>query len=327
MEKEIWKVVRRHKTYKVSNLGNIKNSRGQILSNRTLRGGYPSVSLGVSEQIHILVAEAFVLNKNPEKFKIVNHLDGNKRNARADNLEWTDNSGNVRHALDTGLLKPFTRKVHQCDTEGNVIATFGSIKEAAEKTGASSKHIPSVCTGKRKSCGGYGWKYVDDPKVDLPEGRPIQNFDRYIICKNGKVYNTETCREKLPSTLPAGYQKVDLSKDGKVKTLYVHRLVAKAYLKQPPNKRYVNHIDGKKDNNNVSNLEWCTHPENMVHAANIIKYKTVGVSQFEMDGTLIESFPSVISASKKSGVDNSSIVKACKNKVKHAGGYIWKYVE
>lgn len=309
MEKEIWRVVGRHKTFKVSNLGNIKNSRNMVLSDRTLRGGYPSVGLEyTSENIHILVAEAFVENSDPERFKIVNHLDGIKTNARADNLEWTDDPGNARHAHDTGLIKTFTRQVYQCDMEGNIIATFGSIKEAAEKTGASAKHIPSVCTGKRKSCGGYCWKYVKDPKVVVPKGKKIASFDRYIVCRNGKVYNTETSREMVPSTLPSGYQKVDLSKDGGTTSMYLHRLVAKAYIEQPPNKRYVNHIDGKKNNNDVSNLEWCTHPENMRHAAkNIIKYKTVGVSQFEMDGTLIETFPSVISASKKPALTTAAL--------------------
>ncbi len=62
------------------------------------------------------------------------------------------------------------------------------------------------------------------------------------------------------------YEIVDLSKNGKIKTLYVHRLVAIAFIKNEYNKPEVNHIDGNKNNNNLSNLEWVTSSENIKHA-------------------------------------------------------------
>ena len=63
-----------------------------------------------------------------------------------------------------------------------------------------------------------------------------------------------------------GYNVVNLYKDGKYKSTKVHRLVAIAFIYNPQCKPEVNHKDGVKTNNNVSNLEWCTTSENQTHA-------------------------------------------------------------
>jgi hypothetical protein len=67
-------------------------------------------------------------------------------------------------------------------------------------------------------------------------------------------------------SVAGGYLRVALSKDGKVKDEFAHRIVAKAFLQNPEGKPAVNHDDGDKTNNKVSNLEWSTHKENMDHA-------------------------------------------------------------
>lgn len=66
--------------------------------------GYPSVSLGRRSTVfvHRIVAAAFI--PNPLNLPHVNHLDGNKLNPAADNLEWTTHKENMRHASRLGLL-------------------------------------------------------------------------------------------------------------------------------------------------------------------------------------------------------------------------------
>jgi len=70
-----------------------------------------------------------------------------------------------------------------------------------------------------------------------------------------------------------GYNQVWMAKSGKGRHYLVHRLVAKAFLGNPENKKDVNHKNGKKIDNNLINLEWCTRSENVIHAFknNLIK--------------------------------------------------------
>ncbi|MBR6538078.1 MAG: HNH endonuclease [Lachnospiraceae bacterium] len=63
-----------------------------------------------------------------------------------------------------------------------------------------------------------------------------------------------------------GYLIISLSKDGMRKKRYIHRLVAEAFINKPKGKKYVNHIDYNRKNNNVNNLEWCTQAENIEHS-------------------------------------------------------------
>ena len=98
--------------------------------------------------------------------------------------------------------------------------------------------------------------------------KTIEGYDKYYISDEGKVYSDKynERRELIPRKCHKGYLYVNLCKNGKYKSKMIHRLVAKYFLDNYSDNLQVNHIDGNKENNNVSNLEMVTQTENMRHA-------------------------------------------------------------
>jgi hypothetical protein len=90
----------------------------------------------------------------------------------------------------------------------------------------------------------------------------------YSITDGGKVfsYKRGAKKELILSVKKEGYLGIRIRLNGKLKDYRINRLVAEHFIPNPHNKEFVNHIDGIKDNNNLSNLEWCTNKENQIHA-------------------------------------------------------------
>lgn len=101
--------------------------------------------------------------------------------------------------------------------------------------------------------------------------KDIENFKGlYQVSNFGKVKSFH--KTNLGNILKAydngrGYLFVHLCKDGKRKYGYIHKLVAKAFLKNPKKHTVVNQVDGNRKNNKENNLEWCTQKQNMEHAS------------------------------------------------------------
>jgi hypothetical protein len=96
------------------------------------------------------------------------------------------------------------------------------------------------------------------------EWRYYPKNTKYKISDKGEIMRNE--RLLTPIKDKNGYLTVKIYAGGKYKTKKIHRLVAETFLKAKSGKNEVNHIDGDKKNNSVSNLEWCNRQENMEHA-------------------------------------------------------------
>lgn len=106
--------------------------------------------------------------------------------------------------------------------------------------------------------------------------KPIEGFEGlYEVDSTGRVFSIVSDAHRRKRELkqyqnPSGYLKVNLyDLNGVCHKKYVHRLVAGAFIQNPNNKPNVNHIDCNVKNNNVSNLEWCTQSENILHCSRL----------------------------------------------------------
>ncbi|WP_195921980.1 NUMOD4 domain-containing protein [Lactobacillus crispatus] len=126
----------------------------------------------------------------------------------------------------------------------------------------------------------------------------------------------------------SGYLYFSAWKNGKVKMLSVHRLVAQAFIPNPEELPQVNHKDENKKNNKVSNLEWCTAKYNTNYGTGkkraSIK-ESLSVICIDLQGNEIKIFDSITEAKRQTGANNISAV--CKGKLKTSGGFRWKYKE
>lgn len=122
-----------------------------------------------------------------------------------------------------------------------------------------------------------------------------------------------------------GYLTVMLWNDGVGAWRSVHRLVAEAFIPNHEGKQQVNHIDGDKHNNNLSNLEWSTPKENVRHSFDVLGRKAHSRKVLCVEtGEVFESLQEV---TRKTGIDYRHISCCCKGRRGRTGGYHWRYAD
>lgn len=157
---ETWKQFRDTNAY-VSNMGRFKRARGQgwttvkSAAQLHISNGYPII--GVENRhvsCHRAVAELFLDPPRDPAATLVNHKNGNRLDAAADNLEWMTPSDNIKHAHDNGLLQNRV-KVTQKTRDGRFVAEFESMSEAARQTGILQSAISRCVSEPWRTAGGF----------------------------------------------------------------------------------------------------------------------------------------------------------------------------
>lgn len=175
MNKEVWLPIKgTNGIYEVSNYGRVHNTYTDRYLKPGVQGkGYLNVTLCVNGKrttamIHRLVANEFI--RNWEGKPQVNHIDGDKENNRADNLEWVTNEENTAHAYATGSyerrkvkhdigMEPLRKPVVAVNIKDGREKVYRSILEARKDL--KTNHIHEVLTGKVKQSKGYTFRYAE----------------------------------------------------------------------------------------------------------------------------------------------------------------------
>lgn len=165
---------------------------GRIMKQKTDKNGYKIVNLRtesghIDKKVHRLVAQAFI--SNPFNYPVVNHKNEKPGDNYYRNLEWctvryNNNYGTRNKRISekqksiprdymkgdknyfhTHVYKrkdhPFARKVNQYDLDGNLIAVFYCMEDAAEAVGCSPSAISMACRGLRDKIKGFRWSYAE----------------------------------------------------------------------------------------------------------------------------------------------------------------------
>lgn len=178
--KEIWKEIEGYNgLYKISNYGNIKSiarkgTKEHLMIQSKNHQGYLQVKLtknGISKtkKVHRLVAQAFI--PNPNNLPQIDHIDDNKENNYASNLQWITNEDNMAKSWKTGarsIEKTYKRGkehsnakiINQYDLQGNYIKTWYCINDVERELGFDNRNICACCRHKKKTAYGFKWEYA-----------------------------------------------------------------------------------------------------------------------------------------------------------------------
>lgn len=170
---------------------------------------------------------------------------------------------------------------------------------------------------------------------------------RYMVSNTGIIKSLQRTVSNSPTTSRLvkervmshqdngkGYCVVNLSKNGKVRKEYVHRIVAKAFIDNPESYNEINHKDENKQNNSATNLEWCTssynkrygtYIERIVASRNISRKGSYEkpVYKYDGDGSFLFEYKSIADAARKTGISEENIRSVIRRKTKSAGGFQW----
>ena len=258
--------------YRITRKGQIWSCYSKKFLKTRLSNGYYGFTITKEKKvynyyIHRLLAIVFIPNSIDER-NIVNHKNGNKTDNDITNLEWVTQKENI-NKCEKQTSHP--RELNQIKN-GKVINTFSSVTEASLFIGLSRSSISKACLKVNKTAGGFEWEYKDPSNnheiINLKGSKRIYDYDNYFVFKDGQIFNKDRKKYLKPIQNDSGYCYVTLCKNRNKKNYYIHILVVDHFfkIKRKKNKLEVNHINKKRNDNTISNLELVSHSDNMIHA-------------------------------------------------------------
>ena len=167
-----------------------------------------------------------------------------------------------------------------------------------------------------------------------------ENAIGYLLSSEGKVYSYRNLDDENHSELTEvkgskdskGYLCLDIRHTNSIRKYpKIHRLIAQAFIPNENKLPQVNHINGDKTDNSVSNLEWVSNRQNRIHAIEngLQDYIDYGIAQYDLNGNLIATYDTAEEALIKLGKPpySGNIGRVIRGKRKTAYGYIWKQID
>ena len=179
------------------------------------------------------------------------------------------------------------------------------------------------------------WKEIEgyEGYYEVSDDGQVRSLDRYVADIKGKQTGKRRFLRGavMKQSVSTGrdhnsYYVVNLHRDHTSKVMLVHMLVARAFIPNPNNLPTVNHIDGNKHNNCVSNLEWASFSDNNTHAleTGLRNPRGNAVAQYSLSGKLVRKFRSASEASRVTGISRGMISHCLNGRNKTASGFVWK---
>ena len=329
-----WHTIEEFPNFEVSNDGIVRNTKTRNYIKWLLRGGYYLVTLFDAPnkkqrtyRVNILVGTYFL--HRSKGTNVVHHINGNKLDNRAENLEWVTYKKNAEEWQKT---RDYTNEVEQYNMDGELIKIWKSTKEILKTFSSYRRNgITRCCNKKRKTYKGFTWKWKIERKEKVSDEELSKNyveigvvkgwdFSGNYISKDGSkiVGKLRFVKEIFPKN--NCYEAIGLyASDGKSHELSLHKLINQV-LKGGRYEDEIDHKDRVRNNNSKDNLDVVSHQENMIRAIG----KAVKQIDIETE-EVIETFRCIGDAERKFGRKYRNISTACNGRQKTAYGYKWEF--